>query len=200
MGDAHRQLCASAKVGIRRAANAAYVFHPNRSSRYLVARPGLVERYLEEEKIDFAAFEMKYNERTNVLSKTLIFLFIPIFAAIFYALFFRRRPYFVEHAVVAIHLWSFILLLLALIVPAIGLALMWWSKALSISAVLASHDSSVSIFLQGCIAVYLALMLRRVYAATYWYCASVALLIAWFFFQVVWLYRFLLFTITLHSL
>jgi len=166
--------------------------------------PGLVsrqvERYLEAEKIDFADFEMKYNERTNVLSKTLIFLFIPIFAAIFYALFFRRRPYFVEHAVVAIHLWSFILLLLALIVPAIGLALMWWSKAPSISAVLASYDNSVSIFLQGCIAVYLALMLRRVCAVTYWYCASVALLIAWFFFQVVWLYRFLLFTITLHSL
>jgi len=166
--------------------------------------PGLVsrqvERRLQAEKTNFTTFETKYNEKTNVLSKTLIFLFIPIYAAIFHALFFTRRPYFVEHAVVATHLWSFILILLAVVVPAVALALMWWLKAPSISAVLASNDNAVSVFLQVCIAVYLALMLRRVYAATYWYCVSVALLIAWSFFHIVWLYRFLLFEITLYSL
>jgi hypothetical protein len=43
-------------------------------------------------------------------------------------------------------------------------------------------------------------MLRRVYAASMWYCGIVAVSIAWSFFHLVWLYRFLLFTITLHSL
>src|SRR5207237_2009119 len=140
--------------------------------------PGVVSRQVEShvqaDRTNFAAFEMKYNERTSVLSKTLIFLFIPTYAAIFHALFFIHRPYFVEHAVVATHLWSFILLLLAVVVPVIAFALMWWFKAPSIGAALASNDNPVSVFLQISIAVYLALMLRRVYAARYWYCVTVA--------------------------
>jgi hypothetical protein len=159
-----------------------------------------VEHHLQANRTDFATFETKYNEKTNVLSKTLIFLFIPIYAVIFYGLFHTRRPYLVEHAVVATHLWSFILLLLAVVVPAIGVALMWRFDAPSVSAVLASNDNSVTIFLQVCIGTYLTLMLRRVYAASYWYCSAVALLIAWSFFHIVFFYRFLLFMITLHSL
>jgi hypothetical protein len=159
-----------------------------------------VERYLSANKVDYAKLETTYNERTNVLSKTLIFLFIPIFASIFYALFFARRPYFIEHAVVATHLWSFILVLLAVVVPLIAVAGMWSFNAASVAAFIESNDTAVSVFLQLCIAVYLAQMLRRVYAASYWYCGGVALAIAWSFFHIVWLYRFCLFIITLHSL
>jgi hypothetical protein len=78
--------------------------------------------------------------------------------------------------------------------------LMWWSKAPSIAALLEANDNPISVFLQICIAVYMALMLRRVYAASYWYCATVALVISWSFFHIVWLYRFLLFVITLRSI
>ena len=159
-----------------------------------------VEGQLQADKIGYDAFETKYNEKANVLSKTLIFLFIPIYAMIFYALFFTRRRYFVEHAVVATHLWTFILLLLATVVPLLAAALMWWSNAPSIAAVLAGNDILISVFLQICIAIYLALMLRRVYAASVWYCVTVALAIAWAFFHIVWLYRFLLFVITVYSL
>lgn len=159
-----------------------------------------VERHIKASNADFAAFEIKYNERTGILSKTLIFLFIPIFAAIFYALFFPRRPYFVEHAIVATHLWSFVMALLAVVVPVIALAGMWWLNSASVAAFLVANDNPLSIFLQLCIAVYLTLMFRRVYAASYWYCLAVALAIAWSFFHIVWLYRFLLFMITLHSL
>jgi hypothetical protein len=159
-----------------------------------------VDQHVQADKTDFATFEAKYNKRTSVLSKTLIFLFIPIYAAIFYALFFNRRPYFVEHLVVATHLWSFILALLTVVVPLVGLALMAWSSGQSIATVLVTYDNAVSIFLQICIAVYLALMLHRVYAASYWVCAAVAVAIAWAFFFIVWLFRFLLFIATLYSL
>jgi hypothetical protein len=158
-----------------------------------------VESRLKAGTESYAAFETKYNEKAGVLSKTLIFLFIPIYAAIFHGLFFRRRRYFVDHAVIATHLWSFILVLLALVVPVIGALLMWWFDAPNIAAALEANDNPVSVFLQICIATYLAFMLRRVYAASYWYCATVALVIAWAFFHIVWLYRFLLFVITLHS-
>jgi len=42
-------------------------------------------------------------------------------------------------------------------------------------------------------------MLRQVYGTAKWYCATVALIIAWSFFHIVWLYRFLLFEITLRA-
>jgi hypothetical protein len=130
----------------------------------------------------YATFETKYNKKAGVLSKTLIFLFIPIYSAILYGLFFTHRRYFVDHAVVATHFWSFILILLATAVPAILAMLMWWSKAPSIAALLEANDNPISVFLQICIAVYMALMLRRVYAASYWYCATVAVVISWSFF------------------
>jgi hypothetical protein len=161
---------------------------------------GKVESRLKADKTSYAAFERKYDKKAGVLSKTLIFLFIPIYAVIFYGLFFPHRRYFVDHAVIATHLWSFILLLLAVLVPAIAAMLMWWLKAPSIAALLAAYDNPVSVFLQICIAVYMALMLRRVYAASYWYSATVAVVISWSFFLIIWLYRFLLFEITLRSM
>ncbi len=159
-----------------------------------------VDQRIHAEPQTFAAFEAQYDARTSVLSKTLIFLFIPIYAAIFCAFFVSRRRHFVEHAVVATHLWSFILLLLAVAVPSIAFVSMWWLEAPSIAALLRTYDGAISIVLQACVALYIALMLRRVYAAKTWYCASVALLIGWSFFHLVWLYRFLLFEITLLSL
>ena len=168
-------------------------YYPNFASKQ-------VESRLQVSKISYTSFETKYNEKASVLSKTLIFLFIPIYALIFYGMFFTRRRYFVEHLVVATHLWSFILLLLAVAVPAIAATFMWWSNAPHLAAVLAANDNAISVFLQITIAVYLALMLRRVYAASYWCCITVAALIALSFFHIVWLYRFLLFVITLHSL
>ena len=159
-----------------------------------------VARHLRADTSHAAGFEAKYNERTNILSKTLVILFIPIYAAIFYGLFFRAPRYFAEHIVVATHLWSFILLLLAIVVPVLAFVAMQWSGAPSVASFLASHDNLVSVFLQVCIALYLALMLRRVYEAGYAFCATVAVVISWAFFHLVWCYRFFLFMITLHSL
>lgn len=158
-----------------------------------------VESRLKADDMSLATFEAKYDKKAGVLSKTLIFLFIPIYAVIFYGLFFTHRRYFVDHAVIATHLWSFILLLLAVLVPVIAAMMMRWLRAPSIEALLAAQDNPISVFLQICIGVYMALMLRRVYAASYWYCATVAVVISWSFFHIVWLYRFLLFVITLRS-
>jgi hypothetical protein len=166
--------------------------------------PGFASRKVESKlkagDMSYAALEAKYDKRAGVLSKTLIFLFIPIYAVIFYGLFFPHRRYFIDHAVVATHLWAFILLLLAVVVPAIAAMMMWWYREPSIEALLVAQDNPIAVFLQICIGVYMAFMLRRVYATSYWYCATVAVVISWSFFHIVWLYRFLLFVITLRSI
>ena len=158
-----------------------------RSLRYLLTRPG------------FLSTEQLRGSRVRY-AKTLIFLFIPIYAVIFYALFFKRQPFIAAHAIVATHLWSFILVLLAAVVPAIAGIYVAWSDSPTIAAALVAHDNPVSIFVQCAVATYLFVMLRRVYGTGYVYSGVVAVTIAWCFFHLVWLYRFLLFTITLHSL
>jgi hypothetical protein len=156
-----------------------------------------VERKLQKEQISYEALEAKYNRRTSVLSKTLIFLLIPIFALLFYALFFKKRKYLVEHVVVATHFWAFSLILLGVILPLISVLLIRLCKGLNVSVANVTNDGVVSTVLQVCLAAYLFLMLRRAYAASGWYCAVAALAIGWSFFHIVWLYRFFLFNLTL---
>lgn len=159
----------------------------------------LVDQKLQKNRISYEAFETKYNERTGILSKTLIFLLIPIFALLFYALFFRKRKYFVEHVVVATHFWSFNLILLGVILPIVTVLQTRLLKAVNISATYAANDNIVSIALQICIGAYLFVMFRRFYAANGWYCVATASVIAWSFFHIVWFYRFCLFEITLRA-
>lgn len=156
-----------------------------------------VDRKLRADKISYEALEAKYNKRTNVLSKTLIFVLIPIFALLFYALFFKKRKYLVEHLVVATHFWSFNLILLGVLLPLSSVLLIRLSKALNLSAGYVTDDGVVSAVLQVCLAAYLFLMLRKFYGASRWYCGVTALVVAWSFFHIVWLYRFLLFEVTL---
>ena len=156
-----------------------------------------VNQKLQKQKISYQVLETKYNQKTNVLSKTLIFLLIPIFALLFYVLFFKKRKYLVQHAVVATHFWAFSLILLGVILPLASVLLIRLCKGLNLSAALVTNDGVVSTVLQICVAAYLFLMLRRAYAASEWYCAVTALVVGWSFFHIVWLYRFFLFNLTL---
>src|SRR6266480_2398832 len=152
---------------------------------------------LQEEQVSYETLEKKYNDRTSVLSKTLIFLLIPIFALLFYGLFFKKRKYFVEHVVVATHFWAFSLILLGVILPLVSVLLIRSSNALNLSAGYVTNDGVSSSTLQICFAAYLFAMLRESYVASRWYCAIIALTVAWSFFHIVWLYRFFLFELTL---
>jgi hypothetical protein len=156
-----------------------------------------VSKKLQKDQIGYEALEIKYNKKTSVLSKTLIFLFIPIFALLFNALFCTKRKYLVEHLVIATHFWSFILLMVGIILPLATDALIWFFKALSIPTWYATNDAIVSTFLQICFAIYLFVMLRRCYAISKWYGVLTASVMAWSFFHIVWLYRYILFEATL---
>ncbi len=156
-----------------------------------------VHHKLQEEQVSYETLEKKYNERTSVLSKSLIFLLIPIFALLFYGLFFKKRKYFVEHVVVATHFWAFSLILLGVILPLVSVLLIRSSNALNLSAGYVTNDGVSSSTLQICFAAYLFAMLRESYVASRWYCAIIALTVAWSFFHIVWLYRFFLFELTL---
>jgi hypothetical protein len=151
-----------------------------------------VDHKLRKEGMTYQTLETKYDARTSILSKTLIFLLIPIFAFVFYGLFFRKRKRLMEHFVVATHFCSFNLIVLGVVLPLIVLALTHVLPA----AVLRS-DAILSTSLQLCFGAYLFVMVRRCYHVTRWYGALTAASIAWSFFHIVWIYRYLLFEATL---
>lgn len=159
-----------------------------------------VEHRLAESGMPRAELEARYDERTSILSKTMIFVFIPIYALLFAMLFPGKRRHLIEHAVIATHLWCFILLLLAIVVPPIAMLLQWLDAAPSVAAAMAAHDVGISVTLQAIIAGYLLVMVRRVYGVGPWYALTVALTLAWGFFHIVWLYRFFLFVMTMRTL
>ena len=156
-----------------------------------------VDRKMNVEGISYQALETRYNERAGVLSRTLVFLFIPIFATLFYALFFMKRKYFVEHVVVATHFWSFNLILLGIILPVLTAPFVLLFGQPSVAAAYATHDDVLSAALQICFAVYLFFMLRGAYGIGNWYSALTSAAIAWSMFHILWLYRFILFIITM---
>ncbi len=78
-----------------------------------------VEQKLQREHITYPALERRYDEKTAVLSKTLLFVLIPVIALLFGLLFFRKRRYLAEHLVIATHFWAFALVLIGILLPAV---------------------------------------------------------------------------------
>ena len=159
-----------------------------------------VAKSMRHHGIDFAALEQAYNTKTAVLSKTLVFSLIPVIALLLNAFLFRRRRYFAEHLVVATHFWSFALLLIGVFIPLLLLLLTRLAAMLHLPPGIMTADSVPTIIIQVVFAAYVYAMLRRAYQASRWYCGLLALLMAWSFFHIVWLFRFLLFEVTIHTL
>lgn len=156
-----------------------------------------VERKLQREGIDYPTLERRFDDRTAVLSKTLVFTLIPVIALLFYAVLYRKRRYLVEHLVVATHFWSFVLVLLGIVLPvsvsvAVGIVHLAGASAASLST-----DMALSVFIQVCVTIYLYVTLRVAYATSRGYSALVAFAVGWSFFHVVWLYRLILFVVTM---
>lgn len=154
----------------------------------------------QQHGFDYATLERLYNVKTAILSKTLVFALIPVFALLFYASLFRKRPHFAEHLVIATHFWSFALLAIGIFIPILLWLLTHLASLVGVPPAVMSADSIPTIILQLLFAGYLLLMFRRVYRATWWYSGLLASMIAWSFFDIVWLYRFLLFVVTLRTL
>jgi hypothetical protein len=150
--------------------------------------------------IDYPAFERAYNDKTTVLSKTLLFALIPVIALLLYAFLFRKKRYYSEHLVVATHFWSFALIVIGVFIPALMLLLVRLGAAMGVPANVVTADNVPTLIIQGVFGVYLFVMLLRVYRVSFWYSALLAAGIAWSFFQIVWLFRFLLFIATLNAL
>jgi spore maturation protein SpmB len=156
-----------------------------------------VEQVMTAKHLSYAELERRYDEETAVLSKTLVFTLIPVFAILFYAFFLRKKRYFAEHLIVATHFWSFALLLIGVFIPILLLVLTRSGAALGIPVEALAADAIPTIIIQLICAAYLYFLFQRFYQVTRWYGAIVAAATAWSFFHLVWIFRFLLFVVTI---
>lgn len=110
-----------------------------------------------------AALAEQFNASANVLSKTLIFAFIPLLAGLLTLLLWRHRRYFLEHIVTATHLITQILLV-ELVMLGPGTGLIWLINQLRGEALgFGNRDLVATLIIASSIAVWAGLLLRRTY-------------------------------------
>ena len=69
---------------------------------------------------DLRALARDYDAESGVVGKALIIVHVPIIALVLAGVYWRRRRYFVEHFVVALHLFAFLLLFGQLVVASLN--------------------------------------------------------------------------------
>ena len=97
----------------------------------------MIDQRLAEREMEFDAYADQYNQVSLTLARSLIILHLPLLALALFFLFPRRETYYSEHFIVATHLFTVLLLVVLIWLPATFLVL-WightgfgadWSRA-----------------------------------------------------------------------
>ncbi|CAN5413935.1 hypothetical protein BH11BAC2_BH11BAC2_03930 [soil metagenome] len=155
-----------------------------------------VDHQLAVKKITYEAYEEAFDHKTNLLSKSLIIVFIPVYALLFQFFFIHKKRYFTEHIITATHFMTFFMLLLMLIVPLFVLIFSLIKRVFPELGAYIMSDNFISIIITIIVGMYLFRMFRRVYVTANWYGLALAVLISLNFYGLIWLYRGLLFFVT----
>jgi len=78
------------------------------------------DRAASQPGYDLRALARDYDAESGVVGKTLIIVHVPIIAMVLALVYWRRRHYFVEHFVVSLHLFTFLLLFGQLVVASLN--------------------------------------------------------------------------------
>lgn len=117
---------------------------------------------VEELPAGFRTFEKDYNDRSKDLSRSLLILHVPFLAVALLVMHRRRRVYFVDHFVNALHYWTFLLLSL-MVFPRLsslvnaGLFRLGWIDSVK------AGEGSWKLTLVAIHILYLTVLLRRAY-------------------------------------
>lgn len=110
-----------------------------------------------------ADYARAYDARAVPISKVLIILHVPFVALVLAAAFRRRSLYFAEHLVVALHLFTFYVLLIQLVVGPFAYA----ERAMT-GAWHTTFDHIWRLIVLASTLAYTAIALRTVYATAWW--------------------------------
>lgn len=114
----------------------------------------------------YREFEERFNQRSEGLSKTLLILHVPLLALALLLLHPKRRLHYVEHFVVALHQWTFLLLMLIVVSPVATLSsyvmfTLGWTSAPE------AGEAAWRLGILVVILLYLLVHLKRAYAQSW---------------------------------
>lgn len=76
----------------------------------------IIENEIQKSGVKPDIYEERFNANVKYNKPAFIFLVVPVFALLLFAVNFRRRRYYIEHLIFAFHFLSFYLLILLLII------------------------------------------------------------------------------------
>ena len=80
----------------------------------------LIEKKMATRSIDFDTLSGKYHKTSAAVSKISLFLFIPLFAAITFLLYYKKKKMLYDHFVVCTEIMSFVIGLNFLVIPLVA--------------------------------------------------------------------------------
>ncbi len=111
---------------------------------------------------DYRDYRRAYDAAMPEISKAMAIVHVPFLAVALTLLFRRRRRYYAEHFVVALHLMAFLMVAMQIVVHGMN-----WLHA--IMPALDRQSSLVDWIVRGVMAIYVAIALRRAYDITWWW-------------------------------
>lgn len=146
------------------------------------------------------AFEKKYNDHANNTSKSIILLLPILFAFPVFGLFYQRSAFLFDHLMFSISFMSFILLGVFLMMPAVIMAIVYLSRLLHYQLSFDWNGTLAIALLLLSLFTYLGIGLKNFYKQKWsWILLKTIALIPCFI-VVMFVYRFILFFLTICTL
>jgi len=162
---------------------------------FVELKRGLVASAMTERALDRDQFERSFDDAAGLQAKTWVFAMIPLLAVVTAAVYGFRR-YFFEHLIFATHVLAFVLVWLVAVNKLLTAGLFLAGRQLSVPDL----DTLASSLTLAGLAVYFFAALRRAFGDRTITAAARALAVTLLFFPIVFVYRFLLFFVTLQTM
>jgi hypothetical protein len=159
----------------------------------------LVEAEMRKRNLTYEDYRARFDAAIEGQAKTLVIVTVPLYALVLQMFYWRPRRYYVEHLVFSLHLFAFLLLLIAAM-NVLLFAALHVQRVFGLNLWLLQSDNFVTLLMLSLCATYLLVSLRRTYGQgklrTALKCVALALCVL----GVIQIYRFILFFTTFYTI
>lgn len=170
-----------------------------------------VNAEVEARGIPFEQFEALYNQQSTTYAKSFVFLLVPVFALLLYAVFGRTRKHYLEHFVFSFHFTAFnLFFILSIYLYFFGWFFSWFRSTFlsdyylngplgSTFLAMAVHYVS-EMSAQIPVLIYLYIATKRFYKQSSLVCLLKCIFLTWASLYMLYFYRIVLFWLTFYSI
>ncbi len=153
------------------------------------------DKIVEENNYTFNEYQTKFNEKSDNLSKTLIFIMIPIQALLLWLFFYRKKPFYVQHLIFATHYFSFVLIYCLVMIAITLLAVLIQQFIPSLNAMYLLNDGTFTLLGIIFMSYYYFNAFKKCFKLKMIYNVVLSAFFVFSMYYVLEIYRFILFLI-----